>query len=344
MIRFLYPHLLYALLIIPLLIILYSRLVNLKKKVLRRFAHDEILNKITPYLSFKRQYLKFSLILLSILFMILAVARPQFGTRMEVVKRKGIDLIIALDISSSMLAEDISPNRLIRAKMEIDQIIDQLKGDRIGLVIFSGVSFVQCPLTLDYSAAKMMLDIIHPDLIQSPGTNIGDAIQMAQKSFGQDDQKSKVLLLISDGEDHQGEIKKTAEEASANGIRIFTVGIGSPEGVPIPQFDASGNRIGYKKDRTGTIIVSKLDESILEQIALLTNGKYYQATPSNSEIHKIFEEIDKMDKKEFDARKFSQYEERYYIPLAFSLLFLIAESIIPDRKRKKQIWKGRFEL
>jgi len=313
-----------------------------KKSALRKFARIDILSKITPHLSLKKQYWKSVLMITAVMFFIFSLARPQFGTKMEVIKRKGIDLFVLLDVSKSMLADDISPNRLTRAKMEIDMIINQLRGDRVGIMIFSGIPFIQCPLTVDYSAAKMMLEIISPELIPVQGTNINDALQMARNSFVGEDNKSKVILLISDGEDHEGDIEKIAEEIGNEGIKIFTVGMGSTVGVPIPEFDGNGNKTGLKKDRAGNIIVTKLNETVLEKIALMSNGKYYHATASQNQIHKIFEEIEKMDKKDFDSKKFSQYEERFYVPLIIGLILLIIESLLPDRKRKGKIWKGRF--
>jgi len=345
LIRFLYPQLLFGLLVIPLIILIYIYFFNKKNRDLERFANRMILPKITPSLSLKKQYVKALLITLSLFFLIVSLARPQFGTKMEVIKRKGIDLMIVLDVSKSMFAEDIAPNRLIRAKMEISKIIDRLQGDRVGLVIFSGIPFVQCPLTVDYAAAKLMLEIIHPDLIPVPGTNLSHAIELAQKAFVDTlDQKSKVMILISDGEDHQGEIEKIAQKAADKGIKIFTVGIGSIEGVPIPDYDKNGNKIGLKKDRKDNIVVTKLNEMVLEKIALLTDGKYLHASATDAEIHRIFEEIEKMDKQEYDAKKYSQYEERFYIPLAVSFFLLILEFLIPDKKRKSQLWRGRFEI
>ncbi len=343
MFKFLYPKLLFLLVLIPFIIIFYIYAFKSKKKALEIFAKREILNKLISHLSIRNQIYKAILIILAISFLIIALARPQFGTRMEVVKRAGIDLFIVLDVSKSMLAEDISPNRLIRAKMEINKIIDNLKGDKIGIIIFAGIPFVQCPLTTDYAAAKMMLEIISPDLIPIQGTNVTDALKLAKKSFSNSKSKSKVIILITDGENHEGNIEKITKEMAKDQIKIFTVGIGSPTGVPIPVYDKNGNKIGLKKDRNGNIVTTKLNEEILQKIALLTNGKYLHASSGNAEIHKIFEEIKKMEKTEFQARKFSQYEERFYVPLGIGLLLILIEFFIPERRKIKGEWKGRFD-
>ncbi len=344
MVRFEYSTALYLLLLIPLLLLILIYLFKQKKQILARFANPDILPKITPHISLNRQYWKSGLILCALVFFIISLARPQYGTRVELIKRKGIDLVIAFDISKSMLAEDIAPSRLTRAKMEIEMIINQLKGDRIALIIFAGIPFIQCPLTLDYAAAKMMLDIINPELIPVPGTNLPEAIKMAEKAFDEEDRKSRIILLITDGENHEGDIEEVANDAAKKGIKIFTVGIGALEGTPIPEYDENGYRSGHKKDRHGNLITTRLDETTLEKIALLTNGKYFHASPDNSEIHKILNEINALEKSEIDSRKFSQYEERFYYPLAIGFFLLFLESLIPDRKKRKKLWKGRFEI
>ena len=251
--------------------------------------------------------------------------------------------MIALDVSLSMLAEDIKPNRLEKAKHEIGSLIDKLQGDRIGLIAFAGKAFIQCPLTLDYGATKMFLDIMAPDLIPVPGTAISEALQKAVMSFVEKERRHKILILITDGEDHIGKPVEMAQMASKEGVVIYCVGIGSSQGVPIPIIDERGNRVGFKKDRNGEVVMTKLDELTLEKIALETGGKYYRASPGEVELNRIYEDISQMDKKELSSQQFAQFEDRFQILIGFSLFLLIIEILIPERKRVKKEWRGRFE-
>lgn len=342
MIRFdnqIYLHLLW---LIPLLILFYVMVFKWKKHALSRFGNLELVQKLTQSISKNRQILKIALLISTMLCMILSLAKPQVGTKLEQVKREGVNVIVALDVSLSMKAEDIKPNRLEKAKHAVGKFLDLLEGDRVGLIAFAGEAFVQCPLTLDYGAAKMFLDIMDTDLIPTPGTAIGEAILLATKTFEQRERKHKVLLLITDGEDHAGEPLKAAEIAEKEGVVIYTVGIGSVSGVPIPLYNKSGRNLGFKKDREGQVVTSKLDELTLEKIALQTGGKYFRATGSESELSKIYDEIAKMEKTELASLKFSQYEDRYQYLLIFAILFLIFEIFISERKKVKILWQGRF--
>jgi len=342
MLRFANSYFLHFLWIIPLLILFYVYVFKAKTRALKRFGNLELLKKLSENTSRARQISKIALILIAIVFMIYAGARPQIGTKLEEVKREGVDIIVAMDVSTSMLAKDIPPNRLAKAKHEVENFIDLLKGDRIGLIAFAGVAFVQCPLTLDYGAAKMFLDILDPDLIPTPGTAIGQAIQKAMDAFEQKERKHKVLILITDGEDHEGNALKIAEEADRQGIVIYCVGIGSPKGEPIPLTEGGGKNIGFKKDREGNVVITKLDEVTLEKIALQTGGKYYRATSGEDELHKIYDEISKMEKKELGSMQFSQFEDRYQYLLIFAIVLLVLEVVIPERKKVRKEWRGRF--
>lgn len=328
--------------LIPILIIFFVFVFKWKKRALKRFGNLELLQKLTDSTSRRRQILKLVLIIFAIVFMILALGRPQIGTRLEEVKREGVDILIALDVSLSMMAEDIRPSRLEKAKHEIDSFIDMLEGDRVGLIAFAGIPFVQCPLTLDYGAAKLFLDIMDVKLIPQPGTAISDAILLAVKTFEQRERKHKVLVLITDGEDHEGEPLKAAEIAEKEGVIIYTVGVGSVKGDPIPVYNEHGRNIGFKKDRQGEVVTSKLDEITLEKMALQTNGKYYRATGGEDELKKIYEAISKMEKKELASVKFSQYEDRFQYILAFAIILLITEVFINERRKIKREWRGRF--
>ena len=290
----------------------------------------------------KRQIWKAVLLIATAAFMLIALLRPQIGTRLEEVTREGLDIIIALDLSTSMLAEDIKPNRLTKAKHEIEGLIDRLQGDRIGLVAFAGASIVQCPLTLDYGAAKIFLDIMDTDLIPRPGTAIGAAIKTAMGAFNEKERKFKVLIVITDGEDQEENAQQLAEDAAKEGIIIYTVGIGSREGVPIPLRQGLVQS-GFKKDNQGQVVISKLDEVTLEKIALATNGKYYRATSGEEELDKIYNEIMGMEKKEFGSLRFTQFEDRFQYLLFIALLLLIIEYFLPERQEVVREWKGRFE-
>ena len=342
MFRFGHTYFLHLLWLVPALIMFFIFVFRWKKKALLRFGNLEMVQKLASSVSHKRQMLKITLLLAAIGFMALSIARPQIGTRLEEVQREGVDIIIALDVSLSMIAEDIKPNRLEKAKHEIESLIDRLQGDRIGLIAFSGVSFVQCPLTLDYSAAKIFLDIMDPYLIPEPGTNIADAIATSLQAFEQMERKYKVMVLITDGEDHGDDPLEIAKEAERQGVKIYTVGIGSSKGEPIPVISETGVRQGFKKDRQGEVVVSKLDEITLEKISLQTGGKYYQATTGEVELDRIYEEISAMEKKQLASLQYSQFEDRFQYILIFAIILLVIELVLPDRRIVKREWRGRF--
>ena len=306
-----------------------------REKLLKRFGHLDILQKMMPGYKNSRRIWKAVLFIMAYICLVVALAGPQIGTRLEEVKREGLDIIVALDVSLSMRAEDIAPNRLEKAKYEINKLIDILQGDRIGLVAFAGMAHVQSPLTLDYSAARLFLRLMDTDLIPQPGTAFGDAIRTATKAFNQKERKHKVLILITDGEDHDSDPLKAAEEAAEEGIIIYTIGLGSPQGVPIPVYDKYGNPAGFKKDRSGNVVTTKLDATMLQQIAYATNGKYYISTSGEAELDEIYNEVSQMEKKELTSRQFSQYENRYQVFLALAIFFLLFETFLPVRTNLK---------
>ncbi len=271
--------------------------------------------------------------MLAYVFLIIGLANPQIGSKLEKIQRKGADLIIALDVSNSMLSQDIRPDRLTRAVQGISKLVDRLEGDRIGIVVFAGKAYVQLPITTDYSAAKMFLSTISTQMVPSQGTAIGDAIDLAVESF-KDDERSKAIIIITDGENHEGDALESARAAAAKGIKIFTIGMGSPEGSPIPVYDANGRQTGYKIDRQGQTIISKLDETALQQIASAGNGIYVRASTGQDGLTKILDEINSLEKQEIETKMFSEYEGRFQYFLAISLLLLIIEFLIPERKSK----------
>lgn len=307
--------------------------ISRKKKLLARFGDFPLIIKNAPYISFARQRTKVVLLILALSFIVIALARLQFGTHLEMLKREGLDIVVALDVSTSMLVRDIKPSRLEKAKQEIRSIIDRLQGDRIGLVAFAGEAFVQCPLTLDYSAARMLLEAMDNGSVSVQGTSISSAIETAVGSFSQKEKKHKVMLLLTDGEDQAGTVEEAAKTARRDGIKIYTVGIGSPDGEPIPVLDRRGNQVGFKKDESGEVIVSRLDEPTLQQIALATGARYYHATAGELELDRIFAEISKLEKKELEGTLVTRYDDRYQWPLLAAILLLVGEFFLPERKK-----------
>ena len=332
--KFQYPYLLHGLWGIILLILFFVYVFRSKEKLLARFGQLEILRKMMPGYSKKRAIWKSVLFIISYMFLIIAMADPQIGTKLEDVKREGVDVIVAIDVSLSMEAQDIAPSRLKKAKHEVAKLIDLLQGDRIGLVAFAGMAHVQCPLTLDYSAAKLFLRMMDTRLIPVPGTALGQAIERSMKAFESKEHKHKVLILITDGEDHGTEPVKMAEEAAKQGIVIYTIGLGSPEGVPIPLYDKNGKQIGFKKDKQGNVVTTKLDVATLQKIAFLTNGKYYVSSSGETELKEVYAQISKMEKKQLKSRQFSQYEDRFQIFIILALIFLVIETFMPLRTKR----------
>jgi Ca-activated chloride channel family protein len=323
-------------------IIFFIWTVRYKQILLKRFGNLEILQKLMRTFSPTRRNLKYIFIIFSYIFFVIALANPQIGKKLEEYTRRGVDIMVALDVSTSMLAEDIKPNRLEKAKHEVGKLVDLLEGDRIGIIAFAGIAHVQCPLTLDYSAAKLFLNILDTDIIPQPGTAMGDAIKRAIPAFNSEERKHKVLILITDGEDHESDPLEIAKEAEKEGIIIYTVGIGSAQGVPIPIYSNYGNQTGFKKDRQGNVVTTKLDVLTLQKIAYQTGGKYYLASSGEAELDAIYAEISEMEQKELVSKRFSQYEDRFQIFLALGLVLILLEIIIPEKKREKREWRGRF--
>ena len=333
-------HYIYVLLAaMPLFLVFFWLVLRIKRRALRRFGNLDLIKKLSLSFSPRKQRWKIALLLLAVFFVLFSLARPQLGTRLTLMKREGVDIVIALDCSHSMLAQDFKPSRLEKAKQEMNGLISRMKGDRVGLVAFAGVAFVQCPLTLDYSAAGMFLDIMDENLIPQPGTAIGDAIRTSIAAFNQKERKYKVLILLTDGEDHGSEPLKAAEEAAAEGIVIYTIGIGSVQGEPVPVKNKKGMVTGYKKDREGGVVVSKLDETTLQKIALTTGGKYYHATSGEMELEKIYNQISKMEKKELEGKLMTQYEDRYQIFIFLAIVCLTVEFLLSERRGRRYVEK-----
>jgi Ca-activated chloride channel family protein len=269
------------------------------------------------------------------------IINPQIGSKLEKVKREGIDLMLVLDVSNSMLAEDIKPNRLERSKMAISSLIDKLEGDRIGIIIFAGNAYKQLPLTTDYSAARLFLSAVDTKIVPSQGTAIGEAINMAVESFDQDTEHNKAIIIITDGENHEDDAIGAAKASSDLGIKVFTIGMGLPEGSPIPLYNQYGNQTGFKKNRQGQTIVTKLNEDMLRQIAAAGNGSYARANNASTGLRKIFEDISQIEKKEIETKQFTDYEDQFQYFLVLAFILLLLELIISNRKAS---WAHKFDF
>jgi Ca-activated chloride channel family protein len=270
---------------------------------------------------------------------LLAMARPQWGIEKKEVEQQGIEVMVALDVSNSMLAQDIKPNRLSRAKMEIADLMNRLGGNEIGLVVFSGASFIQFPLTSDTNTALTFLDNARPEVISKPGTDVGGAIRTALTGFDFKRPSQKVLVLITDGEAHDPNMLDVAQQAADQGVRLYTIGFGSPAGEPIPQVDTAGNVIGYKKDLAGQVVISKLDEATLQQIAQIGGGQYYRAAADGSELAAITAELDTLQKSALSTQIESWGIERFQLFLWVGLMALVISELIPDRLRRPSAQK-----
>ncbi|MBI4530836.1 MAG: VWA domain-containing protein, partial [Candidatus Latescibacteria bacterium] len=266
-------------------------------------------------------------------FIILSMTRPQLGTILEMTTRRGIDLIFVIDTSVSMLAEDIKPNRLERAKFAVAEMIDALEGDRVGIVGFAGAAFVQCPLTLDYGAAKMHIDALDVGSVPAQGTAIGEAIKVAHRAFTVKERQSKVIVLLTDGEDHEGNPVEAAREAADDGVRVDIIGIGTPDGELIPVRNEDGS-IDYKRDEDGRVVKTVLHEAALSEVAETGKGRYYRLTSGGGEIKDILTTISKMEKGEIGSRRMTRYEERFQYPLFVALLLLAGEILISERRKR----------
>ena len=299
-----------------------------------RFGEMKLVNRLMPDKSKSRAVIKFLILMLAYTFIIFGLANPQIGSKLEKIERKGIDLVIAIDVSNSMLAQDIKPSRLLRARQSISKLIDKLKNDRIGIVVFAGNAYTQLPITTDYSAAKLFLSTINTDIVPTQGTAIAEAIGLASDSFDENNHE-KAIIIITDGEDHEGDAVQAATSSAEKGIKIFTIGMGLPEGGPIPVFNKSGKQTGFKKDLKNNTVITKLNETMLQQIASAGNGKYVRANNAQTGLSKIFDEIDRLEKTEFESKVFSDYEDRFQYLLAPALFLLLIEFLIFDRRGRR---------
>jgi Ca-activated chloride channel homolog len=340
MIRFEHPEYFYVFAIVPVFLLVFWASRYFRKRALRRFGRQDVLNMMMPWVSKHRPWFRFLILLMAFSLLITAAINPQVGSRLEEARREGVDIIVAIDVSRSMLAEDIRPNRLERAKMSVSRLIDRLDGDRIGVVAFAGSAITQVPLTSDHHAARMMLRTLSTNSVQTQGTAIGSAIQRAVMSFPEDDLTNKVLIILSDGENHMDDPVRIATNARQRGLTIHTVGIGTPGGAPIPMYQ-NGQLTGFFRDNEGNTVVSRYDEATLRQIAIEGGGMFREGRGADLGLADILDEIKQMEKEEFDSLIFADFESRFHYFIALALLALVFEIFVFERKNK---WLNKIKL
>ena len=321
------------LLIVPLLFVAYALYLRARRRRIARLGDPELVATLMPEASTGKGWLKITLLALAWVFFVLGLSRPQLGARLKEHQSQGVDVVIALDDSNSMLAEDYSPNRLERAKLAISRLVDRLQGDRIGLVIFAGEAFVQLPITADYVSAKVFLKTVDTESVPIQGTALAEALMASARSFSTQSERSRAIILITDGEDHEGEAVEAAKAIAEQGIRIYCIGVGSPQGKPIPK---NGSLM---KDRQGDIVVTRLDEDILQEIAGAGNGKYVRAGNAEFGLNPIIEDIRTLDKEQFNSVVFEDFDEQYMYFFGIALFFLILELLVPERKARRKLFK-----
>ncbi len=332
MFRFAHVELLYLLIVIPLLVVFYVVAVGRKKKAIAEFGNPELLKPLMPLLSFKRGAWKFVMLLVALVFVILGVAGPQFGSKLQQVQKQGVELMVVLDVSNSMMAQDIKPSRLDKAKMAIARMVEKLSNDKVGMIVFAGDAYVQLPITTDYSSAKLFLSNITTDIVPVQGTAIGAAIDLAVKSFTPETETSKAIIIITDGENHQDDAVEAARRAREQGITIHTIGMGLEQGAPIPEKGKPGQ---FMKDGSGNIVVSKLDAETLGEIARAGNGLYIRASNTEVGLSTLLDEINSMQKSLLEEKVYSDYDEKYQYFLLAGLFFIFLEFMIFGRKNKR---------
>ena len=342
MVRYTHPEMFYLFIPLTLVLIWYAYQGKKIRMGLETLGTSSIKKFLLNRVKYSRIHLRSRLIILGIIFILLASVGPQIGMKLTELTREGVDIFILLDTSVSMNAIDVKPSRIEKAKYELGRLLNSLKGDRAGLIAFAGSAHLHCPLTEDYSASRLFLNMMDTDLITTQGTDLAAAIQLALDHVENNDEKFKVFVLVSDGEDHQGEAILLAESAKELGIIIHTLGVGTSAGGPIPIYDDDGNRAEFKKNRSGQVVTSTLNESTLDEIARITGGVYIRVENQVNAIAPLLREIDQMEKRELKSHIFSQYEDRYQVFLVIGLMLFLAEFLVPTRTRKEMVWEGRF--
>lgn len=332
MINFAQPQFLLLIFLIPLFFLAYALMRHLRLRRVRKMGSEELVGQLMPSASKAKGWVRISIFSLAFFFFSIGLARPQIGAKLKEHETKGVEIMIALDVSNSMLAEDYSPNRLERAKLAISRLVDKLADDRIGLVVFAGNAFVQLPITTDYVSAKMFLNNIDTESVPIQGTAIGDAINLSIRSFSAQSEKSRAIIVITDGENHEDDPVAAARQAAEVGIKVFTIGVGSPEGKPIPM---DGELL---KDHNGEIVVTRLDENTLKEIAAAGDGAYVHAGNSEFGLNPIIDTIKKMDQEKFNSIVFEEYDEQFMYFFAIALVLFVLEMLIGERKARRQLF------
>ena len=325
---------------IPAIVLVFILVQVWKKSAQKKFANLALLKRLSPNQSLFKSVLKLIVLCAAFLFLVLALVNPKIGTKLETVRSQGVDIVFAVDVSKSMLAEDIAPNRIEKSKQLVTQIINSLGSDRVGIIAYAGKAFPQLPITTDYAASKMFLQNMNTDMMTSQGTAIREAIELAKTYYDDEEQTNRILVIISDGEDHEGDAAEIAEEANDQGIRIFTIGVGNESGGPIP-IKRNGVILNYKKDRNGETVITKLNEDTLREIAQEANGVYINGSSTSEVVDTIKDLLDKMDKKEFESKQIADFKDQFQWFLGFGILFLFIDIFLLERKTE---WLKKLNL
>ena len=325
---------------IPIIFTMFLLVFWWKKRKQKQFADSDLIQKLSPQISTFKSFLKIGVIGVALAFLVIALVNPKMGTKLETVKRQGVDIVFALDVSKSMLAEDIAPSRLDKAKQIITRIIDNLGSDRIGIIIYAGNSYPLLPITTDHAAAKMFLQNADPEMVSSQGTAINEAINRGITYFDMKERTNRFLFIVSDGEDHEENVTYAAEDATKAGIKIFTIGIGTEKGGPIP-IKENGNVISYKKDMNGEVVITQLKPAVLNEIAIEGNGTYIDGNRTQETIKTIEDLLLKAEKNEFESKQFSDYKDQFQWFIAAGLLFLLIDVFLLEKKTK---WIQKLNL
>jgi len=333
---------LWLLLAVPFVVVLFIIARYRTLLSLERFGDKELVAELIPERSSSRPSLKFIFVVLAYIMLVIAAARPQYGSKLEEVKKKGVEVIIALDVSNSMLAEDIKPNRLERSKQAIANLVDQLDNDKIGLIVFAGDAYTQIPVTVDYVSAKMFLSTVSTNIVPKQGTAIGAAINLGIKSFSPSNTESRALVIITDGENHEDDAIAAADEAIKADVVVYTIGIGSAEGSPIPI--SSGGQTDFLKDHEGNTVITRLDENVLQDIASRTGGKYVRANTSALGLGEIYSDIGRMQKIDMEGKVFTEYNDQFQYFVGLAGVLLLLELLIMERKNRKLLNLRIFKL
>ena len=334
------PIYFYLLAIIPVIIVIFLLVFWWKKRTQRKFSDRILLEKLAGNSSTFKSVLKLIFLLIGISLLIISLTNPKMGTKLQTVKREGVDVVFALDVSKSMLAEDIAPNRLEKSKQIISKIIDKLGSDRVGIIIYAGNAYPILPITTDHAAAKMFLQNANPDLVSSQGTAINEALDLAKTYYNNDEQTNRFLIIISDGEDHQEETKQVAQNISNEGVKVYTIGVGTENGGPIPM-KLNGSLIGYKKDNKGKTVITKRKPDVLQGIADASEGNYMDGNKTETPVNEIADIIANAQKSKFETKQFSDYKDQFQWFIGIGILFLILDIFFFEKKTK---WLKKIDL